>query len=254
MFDGAELAAGRIGLLRTGIRHADLITTVSPTYAREIQGPEYGMGLEGLLTERAASLVGVLNGVDYDEWDPRTDRYLPQHYDDAQLQIKATLKQQLLMRLGLARPPLAPLGPGRRGLAPEATARRPLLGVVSRAGHAEGFRSAVSSRCRGCCPSATSRWSRSARVSAATRIFFATLARSYPTRVHFIAATTMSSRTGSRPRATSPDALALRALRTQSDVQPALRQACRSCAARADWPIPSSGGLHGRHRHGLRVR
>ena len=122
MFDPAELSAGHIGLLRTGIRYADLITTVSPTYAREIQSPEYGMGLDGELRARADALVGVLNGVDYDDWDPRHDHFLPRHYDPDHLGDKAALKQQLLQRLAL----------GSGGDAP-------LLGVVSRLVAQKGF-------------------------------------------------------------------------------------------------------------------
>ena len=97
----AELAAGRINFLRTGIAYADLIITVSPTYAREIQSAQYGMGLEALLRTRSADVVGILNGVDYDEWDPRHDPYLPRHFDTGSLTVKASLKAQLLQRLGL---------------------------------------------------------------------------------------------------------------------------------------------------------
>ncbi|HEY7929881.1 MAG TPA: glycogen synthase [Steroidobacteraceae bacterium] len=184
MFDGADLAAGHIGLLRTGIRHADLITTVSPTYAREIQGPEYGMGLEGLLSERAGSLVGVLNGVDYEEWDPRVDHYLPHHYDASQLAVKAALKQQLLGRLGLARPQLAPLGPGRRGLAPEAAARTPLLGVVSRLVTQKGLDLLFGSLPR-LLPERNFALAALGTGERSYEEFFAALARSYPTRVYF---------------------------------------------------------------------
>jgi starch synthase len=120
MFDQAELAAGRIGLLRTGIHYADLISTVSPTYAREIQTPEYGMGLEGELRARADALVGVLNGVDYDEWDPRRDRFLPRHYDPGRLGTKASLKLELQQRLALG-------------------AHGPLIGIVSRLVAQKGF-------------------------------------------------------------------------------------------------------------------
>ncbi len=122
MLDAAELAAGRINLLRTGLAQADLITTVSPTYAREIQTAEYGMGLEGLLHARASALVGILNGVDYDEWDPRRDRYLPRHYDPDRLDVKAGLQQQLLQRLGLHSAP-----------------RTALIGIVSRLVAQKGF-------------------------------------------------------------------------------------------------------------------
>ncbi len=115
LLDQGDLAAGRINMLRTGLSYADLITTVSPTYAREIQGPEYGMGLDALLRARAGALLGILNGVDYDEWDPRRDRFLPRRYGSNQLGIKAELKQEFLARCGL-----------------HAGARTPLIGMVTR--------------------------------------------------------------------------------------------------------------------------
>jgi starch synthase len=95
-----DLAAGRINALRHGILYADTITTVSPTHAREICSDEYGMGLQDSLRVRAASgaVSGILNGVDYDEWDPRRDRYLPLHYDAADLAGKTQLKRALLAR------------------------------------------------------------------------------------------------------------------------------------------------------------
>ena len=96
-----DLRAGRINALKHGCLYADAITTVSPTYAAEIRTPEYGMGLQEVLSTRAAALVGILNGVDYDEWDPRHDRHLSAHYDASQLQVKAGLKQQFLARVGL---------------------------------------------------------------------------------------------------------------------------------------------------------
>ncbi len=110
-----DLKAGRINLLRAGLLHADLVTTVSPTYAREIRTAEYGMGLEDTLRQRSDALVGILNGVDYDEWDPRVDAYLPRHYGANQLGVKAGLKDELLERLGLA-----------------PAERRPLIGLVTR--------------------------------------------------------------------------------------------------------------------------
>jgi starch synthase len=117
-----DLRAGRINLLRQGLLHADLVTTVSPTYAREIQTAEYGMGLEDTLRTRAASLVGILNGVDYDEWDPRVDAHLPRHYGANQLGIKAGLKDEFLTRHGLGR-----------------GERRALVGVVSRLAAQKGI-------------------------------------------------------------------------------------------------------------------
>jgi starch synthase len=99
--DARALAEGYINLLGTGLAYADLITTVSPTYAREIQTPEYGMGLENVLRARSASIIGILNGVDYDDWDPRHDRFVPRHFGPDQLTVKAELKKQLLQRLNL---------------------------------------------------------------------------------------------------------------------------------------------------------
>jgi starch synthase len=117
-----DLKAGRINLLRHGALYADLVTTVSPTYAREIQTAEYGMGLEGTLRQRADKLVGILNGVDYDEWDPRVDAYLPQHFGANQLGIKAGIKEEFLARMQLA-----------------AAERRALVGVVSRLATQKGI-------------------------------------------------------------------------------------------------------------------
>ena len=98
-----DLAAGRINALRHGILYANVVTTVSPTHAREICSDQYGMGLQDSLRARAAAgaLFGILNGVDYDEWNPRRDRYLPVHYDRDHLAKKAQLKRQFLTRLEL---------------------------------------------------------------------------------------------------------------------------------------------------------
>ena len=105
----ADLAAGRINALRHGILYADALTTVSPTHAREICSDQYGMGLQDSLRARGATLTGILNGVDYDEWDPRRDRYLPIHYDPAQLAGKSRLKREFLARVGLTTAPEVPL-------------------------------------------------------------------------------------------------------------------------------------------------
>jgi starch synthase len=97
-----DLRAGRINALKHGCMYADAITTVSPTYAAEIRTAEYGMGLEQILRTRASALVGILNGVDYEDWDPRHDRHLSAHYDATRLPVKAALKEQFLARMGLA--------------------------------------------------------------------------------------------------------------------------------------------------------
>jgi len=96
-----DLRAGIVNSLKHGILYADRVTTVSPTYAREIRTPAYGMGLEHVLGARGDAVLGILNGADYSEWDPRIDRYLPEHYDARRLEVKARLKAQLATRLGL---------------------------------------------------------------------------------------------------------------------------------------------------------
>ncbi|MGH8211158.1 MAG: glycogen synthase, partial [Steroidobacteraceae bacterium] len=105
-----ELRAGTINPLRHGIMYADAITTVSPTHAREICTAQYGMGLQDTLRARGGALSGILNGVDYDEWDPRRDRHLPRHYGPDTLQVKAELKRDFIARMGLAIAPAVPLG------------------------------------------------------------------------------------------------------------------------------------------------
>ncbi|HEX3844405.1 MAG TPA: glycogen/starch synthase, partial [Steroidobacteraceae bacterium] len=96
-----DLRAGKVNPLRHGILYADAVTTVSPTHAREICTAEYGMGLQDSLRMRGDALTGILNGVDYQVWDPRNDRYLPEHYDPTTLAIKAGLKSAFIERLGL---------------------------------------------------------------------------------------------------------------------------------------------------------
>lgn len=110
-----DLRAGFVNALKHGILYADAITTVSPTYAREIRTDQYGMGLQQVLRERADALSGILNGVDYDEWDPQRDRWLPIRYDARRPAGKAELKRTFLARQGL---------PYRLGV--------PLIGIVSR--------------------------------------------------------------------------------------------------------------------------
>ena len=104
-----DLTAGRINALRHGILYADAITTVSPTHAREICSAAYGMGLDAELRARGAALTGILNGVDYDEWDPRRDRILPIHYDAQHLAGKSALKREFLARMRLTTAPSVPL-------------------------------------------------------------------------------------------------------------------------------------------------
>jgi starch synthase len=101
---------GKLNLLKTGLVFADQITTVSPRYAQEIQTPEHGCGLEDVLRGRAGDLHGVLNGVDYREWDPAHDPRLPVHYSAANWgHGKAACKMALQRELGLPARPDVPL-------------------------------------------------------------------------------------------------------------------------------------------------
>lgn len=106
---------GMVNFLKAGITFSDSITTVSPTYAREIQQPGLGCGLHGLLRERAGRLRGILNGVDYRMWNPRRDRHIPRNYDASDLRGKVICKRVVLREMGL---------PQRKGYA--------LLGMVTR--------------------------------------------------------------------------------------------------------------------------
>jgi starch synthase len=118
-----QLKEGRINFLLHGILYADGVSTVSPTYAREIQAPEHGVGLDPFLRARSSTVIGILNGVDYDEWSPERDRHIPHRYDAQDLSGKELDKQALLARLGL------PYQPGV-----------PVLGIVSRLASQKGFK------------------------------------------------------------------------------------------------------------------
>jgi starch synthase len=109
---------GQISFLKGGINDADLITTVSPTYAREIQTPEMGSGFDGILRRRSADLVGILNGIDTERWDPINDPYVPQPFSSDALEGKRAAKEALLARYNL---------PGDA-----AALARPLIGMISR--------------------------------------------------------------------------------------------------------------------------
>jgi len=101
---------GQLNFLKAGIVFADLIGTVSPTYAREIQTPYYGHGLEGVLAERRERLFGIVNGVDYGVWNPATDPHLTATYDVASVaQRKPLCKASLQRRFGLPEEPATPL-------------------------------------------------------------------------------------------------------------------------------------------------
>lgn len=113
---------GKLGFLKAGLAYADKLTTVSPTYAAEIQGGDFGFGLDGLLRLRAADLSGILNGIDLDIWDPARDPLLPARYDATTLEAKTASKSVVQQAFGLADRPNAPL-----------------FGIVSRLTHQKGI-------------------------------------------------------------------------------------------------------------------
>jgi len=120
--DADDLAGGRVNFLKTGVIHADLLTTVSPTYSREILEPEYGMGLEGPLRTRDGSVVGILNGVDYGEWSPESDPLIPFPFSMKDMEGKEKNKQALMEELGL-----------------EYEFDRPLIGMITRLTYQKGI-------------------------------------------------------------------------------------------------------------------
>ncbi|MDX9827039.1 MAG: glycogen synthase GlgA [Spirochaetia bacterium] len=109
-FHGAGLEFhDSINLLKAGICSADCLSTVSPTYAREIQTPAYGFDLDGLLRYRSRNLVGILNGVDYRVWNPEIDPYIPATYSVHRMEGKAVCKKALQESFGLSLDPSLPL-------------------------------------------------------------------------------------------------------------------------------------------------
>ncbi len=120
--DGLEYY-DQINFLKGGIICADAINTVSSTYAQEIQTPEFGYGLEGVLRTRAAVLSGILNGVDYAEWSPETDPLIPAHFSRKELKGKAADKAALMEAFGLD----------------QSRAAAPILAMISRLADQKGF-------------------------------------------------------------------------------------------------------------------
>jgi starch synthase len=106
--DGYEYY-GKIGFLKAGLVYSDAITTVSPTYARELMTPEFGFGLEGLLAKRKPDVSGILNGIDTDVWNPETDPSIACNYSVRAFRNKAANKAALETRFGLDPAPQAPL-------------------------------------------------------------------------------------------------------------------------------------------------
>jgi starch synthase len=105
------------------LTYSDHITTVSRKYSQEIQTAEYGFGLEGVLRGRAATVTGILNGVDYEEWSPQTDKFIAAKFSPQDLSGKAKCKQDLLASFGIS----------------AAETKLPVIGIVSRFAAQKGF-------------------------------------------------------------------------------------------------------------------
>jgi starch synthase len=114
---------GQVNFLKGALTYSDYITTVSRKYSQEIQTAEYGFGLEGVLHDRASTVSGILNGVDYDEWSPQTDKFAVAKFSPQDLAGKAKCKQDLLAAFGM----------------PAADAKLPVIGIVSRFAAQKGF-------------------------------------------------------------------------------------------------------------------
>jgi starch synthase len=113
---------GKVNFLKGALTYADFITTVSRKYAQEIQTAEYGFGLEGVLHSRNPNVAGILNGVDYEEWNPATDRYIAAHYSAESLDGKQACRRDLLRRFSL-----------------DSESSGPVVGIVSRFAAQKGF-------------------------------------------------------------------------------------------------------------------
>lgn len=111
----------KLSLIKGGLVYADILTTVSPTYSKEIQTKEQGFGMEGLLASRSKDLVGILNGVDYSEWSPENDKYIAQRYSKGSLEGKLLCKQALQKENNLP------------------VKDAPLIGIISRLTDQKGF-------------------------------------------------------------------------------------------------------------------
>jgi starch synthase len=114
---------GQVNFLKGALTFSDFVTTVSRKYSQEIQTAEYGFGLEGVLRDRAATVTGILNGVDYDEWSPQADKFIAAKYSPQDLSGKAQCKQDLLTAFGVK----------------NADPKLPVIGIVSRFAAQKGF-------------------------------------------------------------------------------------------------------------------
>jgi starch synthase len=117
---------GKVNFLKAGLISADVLNTVSDTYSKEILSKEFGYGLEGVLKKRERDLYGVVNGIDYEEWDPSADRFLPGNYSQSDITGKAVCKRELIKAL-FKRP------------SPVKTEGLPLVGMVGRLSAQKGL-------------------------------------------------------------------------------------------------------------------
>ena len=115
---------GNVNLMKAGVQYADLVTTVSRRYAQEItESEEYGAGLEGVLRARGTDLIGILNGVDYGQWDPAVDDLIPRRFGPDDLDGKAINREELCRQFGLS----------------DGEGRTPIVGIISRLADQKGF-------------------------------------------------------------------------------------------------------------------
>jgi len=114
---------GNVNFLKGALVYADFVTTVSRKYSQEIQTSEFGFGLDGVLRDRSSTVTGILNGVDYEEWSPETDKFIAANYSSEDLSGKITCKRDLLTSFGVTDPDI----------------RLPVIGIVSRFAAQKGF-------------------------------------------------------------------------------------------------------------------
>ena len=223
---------GRISFLKGGINARDVITTVSRRYAEEIQTPEFGSASTASCASGATDLVGILNGIDTSEWDPAHDR------------VPAGAVQRRAISTASAPPKRALLA--RYGLpADEAAVARPLVGMISRMVDQKGFDLIAGRRRRAAALDATF------VVLGTGEARYQDMWRGSPRAIpiahrrrHRVRRSARAS--DRRRRRHLPDAVAVRALRPESDVQPPVRHRARSSGPSAAWPTRSTDYAPGR--------
>jgi starch synthase len=114
---------GNVNFLKGALVYADFVTTVSRRYSQEIQTTEFGFGLDGVLRDRSSTVMGIVNGVDYEEWNPKTDKFIAAKYSSEDLSGKIECKRDLLTTFGVTDP----------------NTRSPVIGIVSRFAAQKGF-------------------------------------------------------------------------------------------------------------------